>query len=608
VSPTYPFLDRTQRTGHQTVIRAILVLVSGLCTACFSHAWLGEGKPDRTQKTLVVGHRGLGMAKHAPENTLSNMRACLELRIGIELDVRRSKDGQLVVIHDATLDRTTNGKGKVSDFTLAELKKLDAGSWFDPSFKDERIPTLEEVFALRAKHPPAAGIIAVDLKEADTEEDIVHLAQKHGVLNQLVFIGRAINEPEVRQRLRKADAKTHVAYLARAADAIDAAVKDSNADWIYIRFLPSLTDVGRVHAAGKRFFLSGPKVAGVEIDTWKLAIDLGIDAILTDHPLELGKLMRAGTADETAKPIRVASEVSGHIHPAACVTKSGTLLVIYSKSDFKDLRLSRSIDGGKTWSEPVAVPHTEKLSIYPGSLTALRDGRIIHAWNTWYADDKAKDGKSRFPQFSISNDDGKTWSEPKSLPKNPEAPSIIRHPIVELSPNEWLFSLSDKTVVYDPRSEKLTPLGDGHQHGLVPLVRTPKGTFASGSGLRSADQGKTWQKIAPFPQIGADGWRFDMIALENGWLLASEVVGPGFGGDRWRFVASRDDGQSWDFDAAVDFYNPGRPIGGRGCPRTVQVDKETLGTVFYDTDPKQAGGPGVFFMRTPLTRLQPRGR
>jgi len=346
----------------------------------------------------------------------------------------------------------------------------------------------------------------------------------------------------------------------------------------------------------------------VETDNWKQAIDRGIDAILTDHPLELGNLIRGRTNSEAAQFVRIAGDVSGHIHPAACVTKSGVILVIYSKSDFKDLRLSRSSDGGKTWSEPVAAPNTEKLSIYPGSLTTLGDGRIVHAWNTWYADAKDKDGKSRFPQFSISSDEGKTWGEPKSLPKNPEAHSIIRHPIVELFPNEWLFPLSDKSVVYDPRTEKLTPLGDGHKHGLVPIVRTPKGTLVRGSGLRSTDQGKTWQKIAPFPQIGNDGWRYEMIGLDNGWLVASEVLGPGFGGDRWRFVVSRDDGQSWDFDGAVDFYNPGRPIGGRGCPRTVQLDKQTLGTVFYDVDPKQPGGPGVFFVRTPLARLQPKSK
>src|SRR5436190_23182300 len=93
-------------------------------------------------------------------------------------------------------------------------------------------------------------------------------------------------------------------------------------------------------------------------------------------------------ADEPAKPVRIASDVSGHIHPAACVTKKGTVLVIYGKRDYRDLRLTRSTDGGKTWSEPIAFAHTEKLEIYRGSLTALRAGRRVHAWNTWYKDAK----------------------------------------------------------------------------------------------------------------------------------------------------------------------------------------------------------------------------
>jgi hypothetical protein len=315
-------------------------------------------------------------------------------------------------------------------------------------------------------------------------------------------------------------------------------------------------------------------------------------------------------ADEApAKPVRIASDVSGHIHPAICVTKAGTVIVIFGKADMKDLRLSRSTDRGRTWNEPVPVPPTEKLSLYPGSLTSLSDGRIMHAWSTWYPITKdGKESKSRFVQLAFSSDDGKTWSEAKSLPKNSEAESVIRHPVLELSSSEWLFTLMDKTLVYDPRTEKTTPFADGRKHGLVPIVRTSKGTLVSGSGQRSTDQGKTWEKITPFPNISANGWRFDMTVLSNGWLVASEVLGPGTGGDRWRFVLSRDDGKSWDFDRPVVFYNPGRPIGGRACPRTVQLDKDTIGTVFYDVDGKQPGGPGVFILRTSIATLQPTPR
>ena len=311
-------------------------------------------------------------------------------------------------------------------------------------------------------------------------------------------------------------------------------------------------------------------------------------------------------ASATMPFVRIASGVTGHIHPAACVTKSGAVLVIFSQSDMKDLRVSRSTDGGRSWTPPEAFAPTEKLSIYPGSLTTLADGRVVHAWNTWYPDAEAKGGKSRFAQYSISSDEGLTWSEPVSLakPATPEPHSVLRHPILELGRNEWLFSLMDRTIVHDPATNSSRPFGDGRNHGLVPIVRTAKGTLVSGAGLRSMDEGKTWQPVAPFPKIGADGWRYDLMSIDNGWLVASEVIGPGVGGDRWRFVVSRDDGLSWDFDGAQDFYNPGRPIGGRACPKTVQLDQETLGTIFYDVDADQSGGPGVFFLRTPLSQLK----
>ncbi|HJZ58470.1 MAG TPA: sialidase family protein, partial [Gemmataceae bacterium] len=147
--------------------------------------------------------------------------------------------------------------------------------------------------------------------------------------------------------------------------------------------------------------------------------------------LALLALPLSAADDWPPKPIRIAGGVSGHIHPAACVTKAGTVLVVFSRADFKDLRLTRSVDGGKTWSEPTPFPGAEKTDIYPGSLTTLKDGRVVHAWNVWYKSDKGE--KSRHVRLSVSGDDGKTWSEPKDLPKNPDAQSVVRHPVLELA-------------------------------------------------------------------------------------------------------------------------------------------------------------------------------
>ena len=169
-------------------------------------------EPDVSPR--IVAHRGL--LRHAPENTLANFRACLELRLGFELDVRRCKDGELVCVHDATVDRTTSGSGRVSDLTLAELKTLDAGSWFAAAFQGEQIPTLDAVLkAVSANEHDV--LIALDLKAANVENDCVKLAIEHDVLNRVLFIGRAISMPAVRQVLKAADPKAPTAAVANNA-------------------------------------------------------------------------------------------------------------------------------------------------------------------------------------------------------------------------------------------------------------------------------------------------------------------------------------------------------------------------------------------------------
>ncbi len=92
----------------------------------------------------IITHRGA--SGHAPENTIAAFRKAIEMDANyIELDIHLSKDGKVVVMHDATLNRTTNGTGKISDYTWDELKLLDAGSFLDEKFKGEKIPLLEEV-------------------------------------------------------------------------------------------------------------------------------------------------------------------------------------------------------------------------------------------------------------------------------------------------------------------------------------------------------------------------------------------------------------------------------------------------------------------------------
>lgn len=130
---------------------------------------------------VIVAHRGA--SAYAPENTISAFKLAIEMKAEmIELDITLSKDGIPVVIHDKTVNRTTPAEGKVSDFTLAELKTLDVGSWFDEQFAGEPFPTLEEVLAI------AKGIIAVNIEikgESVTDE------AKGGIVDKAVQLVKA---------------------------------------------------------------------------------------------------------------------------------------------------------------------------------------------------------------------------------------------------------------------------------------------------------------------------------------------------------------------------------------------------------------------------------
>lgn len=238
----------------------------------------------------IVAHRGL--LQHAPENTLSNFRACLELRLGFEFDVAKTRDGHLVCLHDETVNRTTNGKGSVSELTLAEIRRLDAGSWFDPRFAGETVPTIEEVFQLVASYPRHQVLIAVDLKSEQVERELVQLAQEHQVLPRLLFIGRTIADARVRASLKAASPRAQTAVVANTPAEFLDALRMADADWIYFRYLPSTTQMEQLRAARKQAFIAGMTVSGHAPENWQQATDLGIHGILTDFPLELSRLLR----------------------------------------------------------------------------------------------------------------------------------------------------------------------------------------------------------------------------------------------------------------------------------------------------------------------------
>ena len=239
----------------------------------------------------VIAHRGASGS--APENTLAAFRRAVELGAGfIETDLQLSRDTRLVALHDSTLERTTNGIGKVSSATLAELQKLDAGAWFqgpaaEPgSFSGERVPTIEEVLAfgqekdiglfLEIKAPGASG----------AEHTLV------GALHAADAVGRTVVlsfDPGVLAKVRKLDPLIMVGYLYEdsLADAVEKAVAAGAR-----QILPR---VDRITAnLVEEAHRSDLKIVAWTVNArqkMKELMDLGVDGIITDYPQELVSLL-----------------------------------------------------------------------------------------------------------------------------------------------------------------------------------------------------------------------------------------------------------------------------------------------------------------------------
>lgn len=161
-------------------------------------------------RTLVFGHRGA--SAYAPMNTIPAFELAKKQGAnGIELDVHRTKDGHVVVLHDFSVDSTTDGTGEINDMTLAQLKQLDAGSWFHPSFANTRIPTLEEVFLAVGRYL----FINIEIKSRQIESDgleslVAHLIHRYGLKERVIV---SSFNPYVLMRFRGLYGDVPLAYL-----------------------------------------------------------------------------------------------------------------------------------------------------------------------------------------------------------------------------------------------------------------------------------------------------------------------------------------------------------------------------------------------------------
>jgi glycerophosphoryl diester phosphodiesterase len=251
-------------------------------------------RPDG--RIVAVAHRGA--SKEAPENTLAAFRRALEAGVpAVECDVQRSRDGRLVVIHDQTVERTTNGRGAVGALTFEELRRLDAGAWFAPAFAGERIPALEELLELVS----GRAALFLEIKNGPAfydgvERQIAAALRDCGMEPHTLVM--SFDHPAVRaMRAAAPDAATAIVYRGRLADAAGAA-RAADADALCPEWrLVTPEVITAAHAAGFGVF---PWTIDEE-DAMRRCLDAGADGV---------------TSNDVRLLQRVAGERGGHT-PAA---------------------------------------------------------------------------------------------------------------------------------------------------------------------------------------------------------------------------------------------------------------------------------------------------
>lgn len=239
---------------------------------------------------LNIAHRGASAL--APPNTLAAFEKAAELGADcVELDVHLCADGIPVVIHDATVDATTNGSGRLSDLTLSELKQLDAGSWFHPAFAGERIPSLQEVLDTVADQL----LLDIELKSTSLRDDgleraVIALVRQRGLSDRVLISSFS---PFSLRRVKRIAPRIRVGLL--YGPHLPLPLRRAWLAWLspHEARHPERTMVDRRYMAWARRH-------GYQVNTWtvddpeemRCLIHLGVNGIITNVPDALSEVLR----------------------------------------------------------------------------------------------------------------------------------------------------------------------------------------------------------------------------------------------------------------------------------------------------------------------------
>lgn len=236
----------------------------------------------------IVAHRGLSSL--APENTLPAFRAALAVGLGIEFDVRETGDGQIAILHDNTVDRTTDGHGKLADMTWAEVQKLDAGSWFHPDFKDTRIPPLSEVLELARTSSLKPTPLAINLKQFDLPfiKKLCDALARSGMADRCFLFDVPLQQAAAYRRVAQGVA---LAAPGQNEAAFKQALANPAIDAVWVYFIPTRGQMELAEAAHKAVHVT-PFVDAGRTKSWQAIQRAGVTSFCTDFAAEVRRVWR----------------------------------------------------------------------------------------------------------------------------------------------------------------------------------------------------------------------------------------------------------------------------------------------------------------------------
>lgn len=239
----------------------------------------------------VINFAHRGAAGHCPENTMIAFKRALELGAnGIETDVQMTKDGQLVLIHDETLHRTTGSPEWVKDVTLAELAEKDAGSWFHEDYRGETIPTLEQLLKFVK---PLDTIINLELKNGvvrypELENKVIEMVRRYGLAERVII--SSFNHYSLVECKRIApEIRTGILYMEGLYEPWDYA-KRIGADALHAFHYAVIPEL--VAAASEQGIPYHPFTVNEKSEMQAL-LHAGVAGIITDYPDRLAELLAA---------------------------------------------------------------------------------------------------------------------------------------------------------------------------------------------------------------------------------------------------------------------------------------------------------------------------